>query len=79
MSNNKTKDGKKNTKKTESRSDKAKMLMVPITIVCGIIASIYYNTWLSGLVNSPLNEPRIIDESSYTSAENQDRYWGSYR
>jgi len=60
-------------------SDKTKMLMLPLVCLLAIIVSYYYNIWLTNRVKTPLDEPRIIQNTSYTSPENLDRYWGSYR
>ena len=62
-----------------SNSDKVKMYLIPGTILAAVSISVLYNNYLSNLVNTPLNEPKIIDEFSYTAAENLDRFWGSYR
>lgn len=71
----------KKTKQTNVgwNSDKVKMSLIPGTIFAAVVISVLYNNYLSNLVNTPLDEPKIIDESSYTAAENLDRFWGSYR
>ena len=66
-------------KKEASGFEKLKLYLIPGMLVTGILASWYYNMWLSGFVNTPLNEPRIINTSEYRSAQNLDRYWGTYR
>ena len=63
----------------EKKSEMNKLILIPIPIAIGILISWYYNQWLAGLVNTPLNEPKIVDEASYLSPQNQDRYWGTYR
>ena len=65
--------------RTSLKTDKYKLAMVPITLISALVFSWYYNGYLSSLVNKPLNEPRIVEESSYTAPENLDRYWGTYR
>jgi hypothetical protein len=65
--------------RTSLNADKYKLAMVPITLMSALVFSWYYNNYLSSLVNKPLDEPRIVDESSYTAPENLDRYWGTYR
>ena len=71
----------KKTKQQKSawNSDRLKMYLIPGTILAAVAISVYYNRYLANLVNTPLNEPKIVDESSYTSVENLDRFWGSYR
>lgn len=66
-------------KKDKSSNDQTKLLLIPITIVIAFLISWAYNRYLSGLVNTPLNEPRVINESAYKSPENLDRFWGTYR
>ena len=63
----------------EGSSDRNKLFIIPITLILAVIVSWAYNQYLSGLVNRPLNEPRVINESAYKSAENLDRFWGTYR
>jgi hypothetical protein len=60
-------------------SEQVKIYLIPTVLLLGVAASWYYNTWLAGFVNTPLNEPKIIEESSYKSLENLDRFWGTYR
>jgi hypothetical protein len=60
-------------------SDRNKLILVPVVIIIAIFSSWYYNYWLASLVNKQLNEPKIIEESSYKSVENLDRFWGTYR
>jgi hypothetical protein len=62
-----------------SNSDRFKLILVPTALLAMLFASWYYSIWLSSLVNTPLNEPKIIDEKSYKSSKNLDRFWGSYR
>ncbi len=66
------------SEKTAS-SERKKLILIPITIVLGVLGSYFYNIWLISLVNKPLNEPRIINASLYKSPENLDRFWGTYR
>ena len=66
-------------KKDKQASDRNKLYLIPLTLVLGIAASWFYNRYLAGLVNTPLNVARVINESSYKSAENIDRFWGTYR
>ena len=75
----KSKQNVNDTNKPNMNSDKYKLALIPITLVSALVFSWYYNNYLSSLVNKPLDEPRIVDESSYTAPENLDRYWGSYR
>lgn len=63
----------------QSTSEKIKLFLIPCTVLGALIISWHHNHSLGSMVNTPLNEPRIIDESSYTSPENLDRFWGSYR
>jgi hypothetical protein len=62
-----------------SSSDKFKLILIPTALLTMLFASWYYSIWLASLVNTPLNEPKIIDEKSYKSSDNLDRFWGSYR
>lgn len=66
-------------KKEKQASDRNKLYLIPLTLVLGIVASWFYNRYLAGLVNTPLNVARVINESSYKSPENIDRFWGTYR
>ncbi len=82
--NNQANDSKKNLRnskqqQSDTKFDYNKVILVPITIVLGLVASWYYNYWLMSLVNKPLNEYRIINQSDYMAVENLDRYWGTYR
>jgi hypothetical protein len=69
----------KTAKNAAQSNDRNKLLLIPLTIVAGVLASWVYNTYLAGLVNTPLKEPRVTNESLYKSSENLDRYWGTYR
>lgn len=60
-------------------SDRNKLILIPITLVLAVSISWFYNVYLSGLVNTPLNAAKVINESSYKSPENLDRFWGTYR
>ncbi|CAF0833560.1 unnamed protein product [Brachionus calyciflorus] len=64
---------------TGSPNDSIKLFIIPVVIATAVGASVYYNNWLGRQVNTPLNEPRIINESDYKSTDNLDRYWGTYR
>lgn len=64
---------------TNANSDRNKLMALPLTIVLGVSISWLYSRYLAGLVNTPLNVPRVINESSYKSPENIDRFWGTYR
>lgn len=83
MSNRKNRAGseeKKASRPTAAKSNEInKLILIPVVISMAIGTSIYYNNWLSSKVNAPLNEPKIINESDYKSAENLDRFWGTYR
>jgi mannosyl-oligosaccharide glucosidase len=76
--NSKLKHQNKN-KAIENSSDKWKYLFVVISIGAAFVISLYYKNYLASLVNKPLNEPKVIDESDYLAEKNLDRYWGSYR
>ncbi len=60
-------------------SDRNRMIFVIVGVLASIVGSRYYNQYMANLVNKPLNEPKIIDESFYNQEENLDRYWGTYR
>jgi mannosyl-oligosaccharide glucosidase len=61
------------------KGDLPKMMLIPIGITLGFALSWYYNSFQSAQVNTPLNVNRVVDPSSYTSQQNLDRYWGTYR
>lgn len=63
----------------QSTSENIKLLLIPCAVLGALLISWYHNKSIGNMVNTPLNEPRIIDEASYTSPENLDRFWGSYR
>jgi hypothetical protein len=65
--------------KNAQKAEFNKLILIPVTLVVGVCLSWLYNNWLAGRINTPLNEPKIVDELSYTSPENLDRYWGTYR
>lgn len=82
MANKKVRAGseeKKTNQKAVQSTEFNKLILIPIALSMAIGLSIYYNNWLSSKVNVPLNEPKIVNESDYKSAENLDRYWGTYR
>ncbi len=60
-------------------SDKTKMILLPLVCLLAVFVSYYYNIWMMKRVKTPLDEPKIVNNASYTSPENLDRYWGSYR
>lgn len=62
-----------------SKSEKVKMLLLPAVCVIAIFFSYHNNIWMMDRVKTPLDEPKIIDNASYTAPENLDRLWGSYR
>lgn len=64
---------------TSASKERVKVVLIPLTIAIGVLVSWAYNTYLAGLVNKPLNEPKVVNESLYKSPENLDRYWGTYR
>jgi hypothetical protein len=66
-------------KRVASSSDQYKLLLIPFVMLVGVFGSLYYNAWLSSFVNTPLNEPRIVNETDYKAPENLDRFWGTYR
>jgi len=70
---------KKKNVNESSNSDRFKILLIPTALLAMLFSSWYYGIWLERLVNTPLNEPKIIDEKSYKSQNNLDRFWGSYR
>jgi hypothetical protein len=75
----KSKSIRQNNVSKEKKSDQFKLIGIPIALFSALVITWYYNIYLSSLVNKPLNEPKIIDESSYNSPTNSDRYWGTYR
>lgn len=86
MKNRKTKAGSeektvpKSKQNNSSQSNEtSKLIFIPAAILMAVGVSIYYNNYLAAQVNTPLNEPRIINESDYKSIENLDRFWGTYR
>lgn len=83
MANKKVRAGSEEKKTVNQKpvqsSEFNKIILIPIVLSMAIGISIYYNNWLSGKVNIPLNEPKIVNESDYKSVENLDRFWGTYR
>lgn len=67
------------TRANASTSDHKKLIAIPVTIVLAASISWFYTRYLASLVNTPLSEPRVINESLYKSPENIDRFWGTYR
>ena len=60
--------------------DNTKLIaIIALIIIVPTSISWAYNIHLSSLVNKPLNEPRVINPHQYTSPENLDRFWGTYR
>lgn len=62
-----------------AKSEQKKLILIPLTLVVAVLISIYYNSWLASMVNSPLKEPKITNETEYKTPENLDRFWGTYR
>jgi hypothetical protein len=77
--NNSLKEKSSSADKNAQKSEFNKLILIPVTLVVGVGLSWLYNNWLAGRINTPLNEPKIVDPLSYTSSENLDRYWGTYR
>jgi hypothetical protein len=69
----------KNKTNESSNTDRFKLMLIPTALIAMLFASWYYSILLASLVNTPLNEPKVIDEKSYKSPNNLDRFWGSYR
>ncbi len=69
----------KHKKRKKSQTDLRKLLVIPLMVALGFGATYGYNYWLATRVNTPLNEHSIVEIGSYRSADNLDRYWGSYR
>jgi mannosyl-oligosaccharide glucosidase len=67
------------TKTVAKNESRLKVYILPVTVLVAIVISWYYNQWLASRVNTPLDKPRVIDESVYKSAQNLDRFWGTYR
>lgn len=68
---------KKGSSKDEANTKK--FMIIPITLFLAVLVAWLYQQYVAGLVNTPLNAPKVINESSYKSPENLDRYWGTYR
>ena len=63
-----------------SPKDNSTIVVVSVILfVVPVAISWAYNNHLSGMVNQPLGEPRVVSSDQYKSPENLDRYWGTYR
>ena len=66
-------------KKTSPANDRSKLYLIPLTLILAVSTSWGYNRYLASLVNTPLNVAKVINDSSYKSPDNIDRFWGTYR
>lgn len=66
-------------KTSPAANDRSKLYLIPLTLILAVSTSWGYNRYLASLVNTPLNVAKVINDSSYKSPENIDRFWGTYR